>query len=342
MYLRLTRSHVDPVHAEAVAQHVPGITAALRALPGVQDVQVGIDRATGRTLSLTSFETAEHAPFSRERLSTVLAPLQALGWEPVAPEIYEAIEEADRRVPRRRDARMQHLLSDHEHRSWTQSASTFLGCNMIPSTAGYKFHRPPQERQEPSMDNENMFARPGLSRRATLGGVGLGAAALGLAGLQSTAAQDATPATVGHPLVGTWFLDDSSANPTDARDLFILHADGTYVEANADGSVRLGAWKATSPTTANLTIVADTRDEDGADVGGQILRLAITLNPDGTSYTAEGTLELRATDGTLSGQAGPVRGAATRLVVEAPETPVMTLDELFGGAAGATEATPAT
>jgi hypothetical protein len=92
MYLRLTRGHFDPVHYDDVSQQVPGITAALRALPGVQDVRVGIDRSTGRTLSLTSFDTVEHAQFSRERLSSVLAPFQALGWEPEAPEIYEARE----------------------------------------------------------------------------------------------------------------------------------------------------------------------------------------------------------------------------------------------------------
>ena len=32
--------------------HVPAITAALRTLPGVQDVRVGVDRTSGRTRSL--------------------------------------------------------------------------------------------------------------------------------------------------------------------------------------------------------------------------------------------------------------------------------------------------
>jgi hypothetical protein len=155
----------------------------------------------------------------------------------------------------------------------------------------------------------------------------------------SAAAQDAT--TEGHPLVGTWYLDTNAADPANALEMFILHADGTYVEANADGSVRLGAWEATGPTTANLTIVAYTEDEDGANLGATTIRLAITLNPDGNSYTAEGTIELTAPDGTLSGQAGPATGAATRLLVEAPGTPVMTLDELFGGAGSTPAATPA-
>jgi hypothetical protein len=91
MYLRLTRGRFDPARYDAVMPLVPAITTALRALPGVQDVRVGVDRATGRTLSLTSFDTVEHAQFSRDRLGSVLQPLQALGWEVEAPEIYEAM-----------------------------------------------------------------------------------------------------------------------------------------------------------------------------------------------------------------------------------------------------------
>jgi hypothetical protein len=178
-----------------------------------------------------------------------------------------------------------------------------------------------------------------VSRRTAL--AGLGAGSLGLAlGPRSVAAATPGLSTAGHPLVGTWFLTTSSANPTNADDLFSLHADGTYVEANADGSVRLGVWEPTSATTATLTITAYSRDAAGASAGGITLRLTITLNPDGNSYVAEGTIELTAPDGSKSGQAGPVRGDATRMLVEAPSHPVMTPEELFGGAAGTPEATP--
>lgn len=173
------------------------------------------------------------------------------------------------------------------------------------------------------------------SRRTAIAGLG---GSFGLALASSTPASAQENSTEEHALVGTWFLTESSDNPTDADDLFILHADGAYIEVNASGSVRLGAWEATGPTTANLTIVANSRGDDGADIGGIILRLAITLNPDGNTYTAEGTIELRSPDGTLSGQLGPVGGAASRLVVEGPGTPVMTPEEFFGGMA---EATPA-
>jgi hypothetical protein len=92
MYLRLTRGRFDPARYDAVVPLVPAITAALRALPGLRDVHVGIDRVRGRTLSLTTFATLERAQFSRDRLGPVLEPLQALGWESEVPEIYEAAE----------------------------------------------------------------------------------------------------------------------------------------------------------------------------------------------------------------------------------------------------------
>jgi hypothetical protein len=178
-----------------------------------------------------------------------------------------------------------------------------------------------------------------LNRRSTVTGLTSGGISLALGTHPVGAAQAFS--TAGHPLVGTWFLVSSSANPTEAHDLFILHADGTYIEANADGSVRLGVWQATSPTTATLTIEAYSRDEAGASQGGIIIRLTITLKPDGNSYTAEGTIELIAPDGSMRGQAGPARGEATRMVVEAPSPPVMTLEELFGAASGTPEPTPA-
>jgi hypothetical protein len=176
-----------------------------------------------------------------------------------------------------------------------------------------------------------------LTRRTAL--AGLGASGLALAARTPIASAQEV-ATEGHPLVGTWFLDNGTGNLTDALDTFIIHADGTYIEANADGTVRLGVWEATGPTTATLTIEAYSRDATGANLGAIIIRLTIELNPDGNSYTAEGTIELIRPDGSHSGQAGPATGTATRMVVEAPSAPVITLDELFAGASGTPEATP--
>ena len=178
-----------------------------------------------------------------------------------------------------------------------------------------------------------------LPRRAALASAGALAAGLALGAHAPAAAQNLP--TAGHPLVGTWFLVNTPANPTNAFTTFSLHADGTYVEANPDGPVRLGAWEATGPTTATLTITAYTRDATGASQGGLIIRLNLTLNPDGKSYHALGTIERINPDGSTSGQAGPATGEARRMAVEAPGPPVMTLDQLFGGAPSTPATTPA-
>ena len=178
-----------------------------------------------------------------------------------------------------------------------------------------------------------------LTRRTTF--AGLGAGGLGLAlGARTSSARAQGIATQAHPLVGTSYLDNGRANRPDALDSFTLHADGTYIEANADGTVRLrhlGRDRAYDRDANDRGLFSD---ETGVNLGAIIIRLLIELNPDGNSYTAEGTIELIAPDGSSRGQAGPATGTARRMMVEAPGTPVMTLDELFGGSAGTAEATP--
>ncbi|MEA2514612.1 MAG: hypothetical protein QOF33_1112 [Thermomicrobiales bacterium] len=92
MYLRVTRGRTDPANADAVAQAVPAILAAIRQLPGCQDVRTGIDRASGRTVAVSSFDTLEHAQFTRETIGEPLQRLVAAGWQPEAPEIYEMVQ----------------------------------------------------------------------------------------------------------------------------------------------------------------------------------------------------------------------------------------------------------
>ena len=89
MYLRVTRGRVDPAKSDEAIRLVPAIQAAIQQLPGCQQVQTGVDRATGKSIAISSFDTLEQAQFSRERLSDAIAPLLALGWQGDAPEIYE-------------------------------------------------------------------------------------------------------------------------------------------------------------------------------------------------------------------------------------------------------------
>jgi hypothetical protein len=83
---------MDPAKAEEASQYTAAIVAAIRQLPGCQGVDVGVDRATGKSISVSHFETLEQAQFPRERLSNALAPLVALGWQAEPPEIYEQTE----------------------------------------------------------------------------------------------------------------------------------------------------------------------------------------------------------------------------------------------------------
>ena len=171
----------------------------------------------------------------------------------------------------------------------------------------------------------------------------LGVLAVGMVG-RGASAQDAT--TEGHPLVGTWIANTDPAEGSVPHDVFIFDSDGTYIEQDADGATQLGAWAATGPTTATLTVVAfEAEDEDGTVVSSYKIRATIEVGADGNSFTAQYTLEFIDSDGTSTGEVGPGTATGTRLVVEAPGTPVMTMDDLFssfeGEDEGAPEATPA-
>src|SRR3954468_14584803 len=88
----------------------------------------------------------------------------------------------------------------------------------------------------------------GVSRRDAL--VRAGAAGLGatLAARGGTAlAQDSTPdaAMAAHPIVGAWAAVTDTSDPDNSHSLFLFHSDGTYSEADADGTDGYGAWEAT-------------------------------------------------------------------------------------------------
>lgn len=163
--------------------------------------------------------------------------------------------------------------------------------------------------------------------------------ALAAFGLRSgVGAQDAT--TQGHPLVGTWLADTDTNDPANAMDTFTFSSDGGYIEVDATGDVQLGAWEATGGTTAILKIVSYQANDDGTPAGGYIVRASIEVAADGNSFTASYTFEFLSADGSSSGQAGPGTATGTRIVAEAPGTPVMSLEDLFSSSGGPPEATP--
>src|SRR5688572_12440859 len=89
---------------------------------------------------------------------------------------------------------------------------------------------------------------PAMRRIAVLLGIVavvlFGLLVLGRAAPRSAAQDDAT-ATAAHPAVGAWLLIDPAFSVA-PETLAVVHADGTYVQAEAGGGpVGVGAWEAT-------------------------------------------------------------------------------------------------
>lgn len=138
-------------------------------------------------------------------------------------------------------------------------------------------------------------------------------------------AAQATPAMATHPLVGAWELQTQVNNPSNPPSVAVFHPDGTYYESDADGSDGAGTWQPTGPNTANLTIIFHGTDEKGNYVAKIKVRAAVTVDASGNSFTAPYTLEFISPDGKSTGQLGPVTATGTRIMAEAPGTPVGTV-----------------
>ncbi|MGB5758577.1 MAG: hypothetical protein WBM50_16805 [Acidimicrobiales bacterium] len=90
MFLRVTRGRVDPSKADEVYAMGSQAEAGVKAQPGCHDCQAGIDRQAGTTVVVATFDTLEHAKFSREDLGEeYLQALAKLGWKGDPPEFYE-------------------------------------------------------------------------------------------------------------------------------------------------------------------------------------------------------------------------------------------------------------
>jgi hypothetical protein len=175
---------------------------------------------------------------------------------------------------------------------------------------------------------------------SVVAGVLLGLFAAGRATPGATA-QEATPAaTAGHPLVGAWLLTNPAV-PEEAPTLVVFHADGTYLQAEAQGLVGIGSWEGTGERSAALTFVEQFVDDRGA-INTITIRAVGEVAAGGDTFTATYTMELTRPDGTSRGEYGPGSVEATRIAIEPMGTPVGTLEELFAQfQPGSAEATPA-
>ncbi len=91
MFLRCTRAQFDPAKADTVLAIASDLKATLDRLPGIQHSHGAVDREAGKTITITIFDTREHAQFSREALGDLIPRFQAAGMTLDAPEIYETI-----------------------------------------------------------------------------------------------------------------------------------------------------------------------------------------------------------------------------------------------------------
>ena len=91
MYMRVTRARfADPSKIdEATRQTGRDVAAAISRQPGCQRLTGAVDRANGRTISVSTWDTEEHARWSPDALGDIPSRLQALGAQVDPPEFFE-------------------------------------------------------------------------------------------------------------------------------------------------------------------------------------------------------------------------------------------------------------
>lgn len=91
MFLRIVRSHVAPgalsqAQINSISQDV---VAVIKPLPGCQHVYVASNADTGQAVTVSHWDTREHAHFDASKIADLIARLQQSGVQIEAPEIYD-------------------------------------------------------------------------------------------------------------------------------------------------------------------------------------------------------------------------------------------------------------
>ena len=93
MHLRLTRGRFDPARYDESVALSREVGDALARLPGFRTYHGGGDRATGAIVAVSTWDTEEHARFSRDVLGDVVARLLVTDARLEPAEIYEVVVE---------------------------------------------------------------------------------------------------------------------------------------------------------------------------------------------------------------------------------------------------------
>jgi hypothetical protein len=138
-----------------------------------------------------------------------------------------------------------------------------------------------------------------LSRRSTLAGVGVAAAALGLGTVSRTSAQEATPsAMASHPIVGVWLNMNATIPPSPS--VSIYSADGSFMSINpvnyrdtdrgvVYASDLIGTWEPISERGIHLTGISMESDATAAFTGTFTLDAYPVVSEDGQTWVDDGT-----------------------------------------------------
>ena len=142
----------------------------------------------------------------------------------------------------------------------------------------------------------------------------------------SAAVRPAVAERAVHPVVGAWLVATNVDNPADPAAWALFGADGTFLRNSPIDGIGVGAWQATGPRTATLTIYIAKTGASG-QVETQVTRATIDVTPDGDRLTSVYTLEVVGADGTGRGQYGPGLAEGKRIVPEPMGTPIGPLAE---------------
>ena len=61
MYMRVGPARMDPARIDEDSTLVQDIAEAFKQLPGFQSVMIGVDRTTGQFITVSTWDTEEHA-----------------------------------------------------------------------------------------------------------------------------------------------------------------------------------------------------------------------------------------------------------------------------------------
>jgi hypothetical protein len=177
-----------------------------------------------------------------------------------------------------------------------------------------------------------------MPRRTLMFGTGLLVLVLAaVGGSLSTSAQNATPTTATHPLVGTWVVDTISASENDSPEIAVITADGGVIGQGAN-RVAGGRWEAIDDHAAELTLVTVFEKEG---VGRYVIvRGPHTVDETGDAWTCECTFTVVGADGTVL-DSGSAPASGRRLPLQGKDMVGQALAEVPVWVPLQPEATPA-